>query len=58
MDLHALVTKCLGEGVVFLARLLGPEHVVEEQVRDVARGEPGQFQAGPVHDDLAQLADF
>ena len=42
---HALGLQLLDEGVVLLARPLGPHHVVEEQVVDVLRGEPGQLQA-------------
>ena len=49
---HALVAQRLGERVVFLFRLLCPQHIVEQQFPHVARGEPGQFQAWPVHDDL------
>ena len=55
MDPHALVAKRLGERVVLLLGLLGPQHIVEQQLADVPRGQPGQFQAGPVHDDLAEL---
>jgi len=28
------------------------------QLADVPLGQPGQLQAGPVHDDLAELADL
>jgi hypothetical protein len=58
VNLHALVPKHLGEGVVLLLGPLGPEHVVEEQLADVPRSQPGQLEAGPVHDDLAKLADL
>jgi hypothetical protein len=53
-----LVAEGLGEHVVFFLGLLGPQHVVEQQLADVLRGEPGQLDAGPVHDGLPQLAHF
>ena len=52
---HAPVAQRLGERVVFLLGPPGPEHVVEEQLADVARGQPGQLEPGPVHDDLLEL---
>ena len=55
MDLHALAAERLGEGVVLLLGPAGPEHVVEEQLADVTRGEPGELEPGPVHDDLPEL---
>ena len=55
VHLHAAVTQRLGERVVLLLRPPGPHHLVKQQVLDVLRGEPGQFQARPVHDDLAEL---
>jgi hypothetical protein len=48
----------LSAGVVLFLGPLGPQHVVEEQLADVPRGQPGRFQAGTVHDDLAELAGF
>jgi len=56
VDPHALLAERLGERVVLLLGLGGPEHVVEQQLADVPRGQPGQLQARPVHDDLAELA--
>jgi hypothetical protein len=56
VHLDAPAAEDLGEHVVFFLGLAGPEHVVEEQVPDVLRGEPGQLQARPVNDGLAQLA--
>jgi hypothetical protein len=47
-----------GKGIVLLLGPPGPQHVVEQQLADVPRGQPGQLQAGPVHDDLAELARF
>ena len=44
-----------GEGVVLLLGPPGPEHVVEQQLADVPRGQPGQLEPGPVHDDLPEL---
>ena len=58
VDLDALVPQLLHEGVVLLPRALGPHHVVEEQVVDVARRQPRQLQTGTVHDDLLQDADL
>ena len=37
---------------------LTPRNVGELLFDDVPRGQPGQLQAGPVHDDLAELAGF
>ena len=54
----AAVAQRLGEHVVLFPGLLGPHHVVEQQLADVLRGEPGQLQPGPVDDRLAQLPDF
>ena len=56
VHVDALVPQGLGEGVVFLLGLLGPHHVVEEQLADVLRREPGQLQTRPVDDGLAELA--
>ena len=39
-------------------RLSDPEQIVEEQLGGVVRGEPLQFQVGPVQDHLAQAPDF
>jgi hypothetical protein len=58
VDLDALGPQLLGEGVVLLPRPLGPHDVVEEQVVDVLRGEPGELQAGSVQDHLAELPDL
>lgn len=54
----SVVAQDLGEGVVLLAGPLGPEDVVEEQGVDVARGQPGEFEAGAVQDHLAEAADL
>ena len=35
-----------------------PQHVVEEQIGGVVRGEPLEFQVGPVQDHLPQAADL
>jgi hypothetical protein len=58
MHLHAPVAEHLGERVVLLLGPLGPQDVVEQQLRGVPRGEPGQFQPGPVHNNLAEPADL
>ena len=54
----AVVAQRLGERVVLGLRLGHPQHVVEEQLGGVLRGEPLQLQAGPVQDDLVQAADL
>jgi hypothetical protein len=56
VHLHAPVPEDLGEHVVFFLGLAGPQHVVEQQLADVLRGEPGQLKARPVNDGLPQLA--
>ena len=53
-----VVAQRLGEGVVLGLRLGDPQHVVEQQVGGVVRGQPLQLQVGAVQDDLAQLADL
>jgi hypothetical protein len=58
VDLDAAVAQHLGEYVVLLAGLGGPQHVVEEQFVAVRGCQSAQFQAGAVHDGLAQLSDF
>jgi hypothetical protein len=58
VDVDAVVAQHLGEGVVLGAGALGPQDVVEEQGVDVAGGEAGEFQAGPVQDGLAQGSDL
>src|SRR5207237_8225976 len=58
VHLHPAVAQRLGEGVVLLPRPLAPQDVVEQQPRDVRRGQPAQLKAGPVQDHLAQLAGF
>jgi hypothetical protein len=58
VHVHALVAEHLGERVVLFLGPLGPQHVIEQQLGGVTRGEPGQFQAWTVHDDLAELADL
>jgi hypothetical protein len=51
-----VVREDADEGVVLLFGSFGPKHVVEQQLGGVARGEPGQLQAWPVNDDLAEPA--
>ena len=53
-----VVAQGLGERVVLGLRLGHPEHVVEQQVGGVIRGQPLQLELGPVQDDLAQPADL
>jgi hypothetical protein len=58
VDEDALAAQHLDERVVFLARAAGPEHVVEQQLVAVARGEPVELEAGPVNDGLSEPTDF
>ena len=58
VHLHALVPQLLREGVVLLLCTLSPHHVVEQQVVDIARRQPHEFQAGPMHDHLLEDADL
>jgi hypothetical protein len=54
VDRDAAIAELLGEGVVFLAGLRGPQHVVEQQLVAVAGSQPAQFQSGPVDKGLSQ----
>ncbi len=54
----AALAQRLGEHVVLFLGPAGPHHVVEQQLADVLRGEPGQLQPGPVDDRLAKLPYF
>ena len=54
--LDATFSHHLTEHVVLGLRLLDPQHVVEEQLLGVRRGEARVFQARPVHHDAAQPA--
>jgi hypothetical protein len=47
-----------GEGVVVIARLADPQHVVEQQFVAVGRSQALLRQAGAAHQHLAQAADF
>ena len=55
---HAAVAHHLAEHVMLGLGPRHPQHVVEQQFLGVGRGQPGVFQARPVHHDLAQPADF
>jgi hypothetical protein len=55
---HAAVAQRLGEPVVLGLRLGDPEHVVEQQLGGIVRGEPLQLEARAMQDDLAQAANF
>ena len=57
-DLDVSLAHARHELVVLPLRPLDPEHVVEQELVVVARGQPLQAQLGPVHDDLPQLADL
>lgn len=58
VHLDAAFAEGVGEHVVLLAGALGPQHLVEEQVVLVGRGEPEQFQVGAVQQDLPQPPDL
>jgi hypothetical protein len=58
VHLNAPGAEHRGEGVVLLLGPAGPEHVVEEQLADVPRGQPGELEPRPVHDHLAERADL
>src|SRR5450432_3272999 len=55
---HASLPKPGDERVVLGSGPVGPHDVVEEQVVDVVRREPGQLQTGPVNDHLAELTNL
>jgi hypothetical protein len=57
-DLDAAIAHHLLEGVVLRLRLRHPEHIVEEQVLGVRRGEPRVLESRPVDHDLSQLPDL
>ena len=58
VHLHAQVPQRLGEGVVLLLGPLHPQHVVEEVLVLVGRGQPLQLQVRAVQDRLSQAADL
>jgi len=55
---HAAVPQRAGEGVVLLLGPGHPEHVVEQQISSVVRGQPLQFEVRAVQDHLPQAADL
>ena len=57
-DLDPALAHARHELVVLPLRALHPQHVVEQQLVVVVRGEPLQAELGPVDDDLPQLADL
>lgn len=54
MDLDPAVTEHVREPVVLGAGAPHPQHVVEEEVVLVGRGEPLEFEIGPVEDHSPQ----
>ena len=58
VDDHAAGAELAGERVVLGLRLGYPQQVVEQQVGGIVRGQPLEFQAGPVQDYLPQSADL
>ena len=56
--LDKAVTHGVDEGHVLDARLLHPDHVVEQQVMAVGRGQPGEGRPGTVDQDTAKFAHF
>ena len=57
-DLDAALAHRLDELVVLPLGALDPQHVVEQQVIMIGGGQALQIQPWPMHDHLAQLADF
>ena len=57
-DLHSALLHLEDEVVVVLPRFLDPDHVVEEQVVAVARGQALVGEAGPADHDGPELADL
>src|SRR5258705_5504823 len=58
IDPNAQGLEHAGEGVLLFHGPPDPQHVVEQQLADVPRGQPGQLEPGPVHDHLAERADL
>src|SRR5215472_6528276 len=58
VDHDAARAQHIGERVVLGLRPADPEHVVEQQVGGVVRGQPLELQVGAVQDDLPQPADL
>jgi hypothetical protein len=56
VDQHPARAQRIGEGVVLGLGTRHPQHVVEEQVGGVVRGEALEFQSGAVQDHLPQAA--
>ena len=57
-DLDAALAHPGDELVVLPLGALDPQHVVEQQLVVVGRGQPLEAEVGPMDDDLAQLADL
>ena len=58
MNHDAARAQRLGERVVLGLRPADPEHIVEEQVGGVVRGQSLEFQVRAVQDHLPQSADL
>jgi hypothetical protein len=58
VDGDAAAAEQIREGVVLLAGSFGPEHIVEEELVDVAGRQPLQLETGTVQDDLPQHPDL
>ena len=57
-QLDALLDEGVGEGVVLLAGPLHPQHVVEEQVVAVRRGETAELEPRAVQEDAPERPDL
>jgi hypothetical protein len=58
VDHHSARAQGLGERVVLRLGPAHPQHVVEQQVGDVVRGQALELQVGTVQDHLPQAADL
>jgi hypothetical protein len=58
VDLDPAVAHRRAERVVLLLGALHPDHVVEQEIAGVGRGEPRVLEARPVHEHLVELPDL
>jgi hypothetical protein len=56
--LYSSALQGLAEAVVILLGSVDPEHVVEEEISAVGRGQASKTQIGPVQEDPAEDADL
>src|SRR5262245_50586164 len=58
MDDDPAISQRVRERVVLLPGALDPEHVIEQQLVHVGRGQPLQLEIGSMQDDLLELPDL